>query len=179
MNSAKSTNLIQTRHNLGVVNNKKVLVLKPAIDTKSEKVVSRIGVEAPVDINVTPDLDVYDAIKNAGELDAVLVEEAQFLNAEQVMQLLKIATLLDITVIAYGLRVDAFANAFEGASQLMAVAHKINEFETFCECGCIATMNARYANGSWQKSGNQVAIDDGSVKYLALCSVCYDKYVGL
>jgi thymidine kinase len=107
------------------------------------------------------------------------MDEAQFLTQAQAKQLLQIAGLLDIPVIAYGLRVDAFATPFIGAAQLMSFAHRINEFETFCECGARATLNARSQNGQWQKSGSQVAIDDGTVQYLALCLTCYDRYVGL
>jgi thymidine kinase len=49
MNSGKSTALIQVAHNYEE-RGQRVLIVKPATDTKSPSVLSRIGVERPVDL---------------------------------------------------------------------------------------------------------------------------------
>lgn len=179
MNSGKSTLLSQAAYNYEE-RGQNVLVLKPAVDTKSEKVLSRIGVSRAVDINVPADLNVFKALEHAEwekDIHCVLVDEAQFLTREQVTQLFWFAVKKNIPVIAYGLRTDFRTQAFPGSGRLLEIAHSIEELKTICRCGKKAVFNGRKVDGEFVREGGQVAID-GDVQYESLCGVCYDQKVG-
>ena len=89
MNSGKSMALLQMAYNYEE-NNKKVVLIKPSIDTKGEDyLVSRIGPKRKVDIKLLENesllCDKY--IKSILKADAILVDEAQFLTKKQVEEL--------------------------------------------------------------------------------------------
>ena len=182
MNSGKSTHLMQVAYNYEE-RDMKILLLKPETDKKGgEYLVSRLGVKRKVDILVGKDVDVFKEIekrqKAEGEIHCILVDEVQFMLKKQIDQLFKVAVLLDIPVICYGLRTDFKANGFEGSTRLLLVAHIIEEMKTICKCGNKAIFNARKINGKFVSSGEQVAIDNmNNVEYESLCGECYYKLV--
>jgi thymidine kinase len=84
MNGGKTTALIQAAHNYEE-HNMRVLVIKPAIDSKGEsEVVSRLGVTRPVDIILAAEDSVPALLKEHADIDCILVDEAQFLEPTQV-----------------------------------------------------------------------------------------------
>ncbi|GAA2804844.1 thymidine kinase [Saccharopolyspora taberi] len=176
MNSGKSTALIQVAHNYKE-RGQRVLVVKPAIDTKSPEVVSRIMVTREVDLVLDEQAALRDAVLAAGAPDCVLVDEAQFLTGIQVEDLFRLAVLDGIPVIAYGLRSDFRTRGFPGSLRLMELAHSIEELKTICRCGRKATLNARTVDGAFTRAGSQVAID-GEVGYESMCGTCYLQKVG-
>ncbi|MFC7344732.1 thymidine kinase [Saccharopolyspora griseoalba] len=176
MNSGKSTALVQVAHNYRE-RGQRVLVVKPALDTKSPEVLSRIGVAREVDLVLEDDLPVRDVVLDSGGADCVLVDEAQFLTAAQVEDLFRIAVLDGIPVIAYGLRSDFRTRGFPGSLRLMELAHSIEELKTICRCGRKATFNARTVDGDFTQDGSQVAIE-GEVGYESMCGTCYLTKVG-
>ncbi|MBV9846922.1 MAG: thymidine kinase [Kutzneria sp.] len=176
MNSGKSTALIQVAHNY-TERGQRVLVVKPAIDTKSPVVLSRINVTRQVDVMLAQDAALREVVLSAGAPDCVLVDEAQFLTGTQVEDLFRLAVLDGIPVIAYGLRSDFRTRGFPGSLRLMELAHSIEELKTICRCGRKATLNARTVDGSFTQAGNQVAID-GEVGYESMCGTCYLRNVG-
>ena len=96
---------------------------------------------------------------------------------EQVDQLFKIAVVLDIPVICYGLRTDFMMEGFEGSTRLLLLAHSIEEMKTICKCGRKAILNGRKINDEFVFEGEQVAIDNiDNVQYESLCGPCYFKY---
>ena len=177
MNSGKSTALIQVAHNYEE-RGMKVMLIKPSIDTKgSDTVVSRIGVSRTVDLLVPASMDVFEEIKKVSqekELSCILADEAQFFTPEQAEQLFRIAVVLNIPVICYGLRSDFQMNGFPGSTRLLELAHSIEELKTICSCGKKAMINARLVNGKYVFEGAQVAIDgEASVEYRSVCPQCY------
>ncbi len=177
MNSGKSTALMQVAYNYEE-RGMRVLILKPSVDTKGGQcLVSRLGVSRPVDMLVTPDLDVLEAIRADAQkapLACVLADESQFFTPEQVDQLLLVTVELNIPVICYGLRTDFSLRGFPGSTRLLQVAHTIEEMKTICTCGRKAICNARKVNGKFVFEGEQVVIDDGTqVEYQSLCPQCY------
>jgi len=187
MNSGKSTGLLQAAYNYEERGHR-VLLAKPSVDTKGDReIVSRLGVTRTVDIVFTPDADVRSAVGDAGALDpesdrldgmvrpvsCVLVDEAQFLTPRQVDDLLRIAVLDEIPVIAYGIRTDFRTEAFPGSARLLEVAHSLEELKTICRCGRKAVFNARKIDGRFVFDGSQVAIDGVDVTYESLCANCY------
>ena len=101
-------------------------------------------------------------------LDAVFVDEAQFLTREQVWQLAQVGDELGIPVLCYGLRTDFQGKLFEGAAELLAIADDLREARTICHCGRKATMNLRFdASGDAVTEGVQVGVTKAN--YLSLC----------
>lgn len=175
MNCGKTALLLQTVHNYED-RDKKVLVLKPIVDTKGDnKVVSRIGLERKVDHIVTKDESLYDyIIAHNDNLACIFVDEAQFLKRKQVNDLFKVTVTEEIPVICYGLRTDFLGNGFEGSTRLLELAHSIEEMKTICRCGKKALFNARMVDGEFVFDGDQVAIDgEKKVTYDSLCGKCY------
>ena len=183
MNSGKSTNMLQAAYNYEE-RGQQVLLAKPQIDTKGDTdIVSRLGVRRPVDFVIAPDDDLWRLF--AGErarlettsgkpLNCLLVDEAQFLTEGQVDDLLRIAILADVPVLAYGIRTDFQTIAFPGSRRLLEIAHSLEELKTICRCGRKAVFNTRTVGGKYIFDGDQVAIEDGvDVVYESLCGACY------
>lgn len=191
MNSGKSTALLQAAFNYEE-RGQRVLLAKPAIDSKGDNaIVSRLGMVRQVDFTVGPDEDIYAAfareresvIRSTGQdVSCLLVDEAQFLGEGQVDDLLRIAIIEDVPVLAYGIRTDFQTVAFPGSRRLLEIAHSLEELKTICRCGRKAVFNARVVNGQFVFDGDQVAIDtstelsasgDARVSYESLCGSCY------
>ena len=190
MNSGKSTALLQAAYNYEE-RGQKVLLTKPAIDTKAaDQIQSRLGMSRTVDFVLAPGDSARDAFAReaARERDAsgrtvacLLVDEAQFLTVEQVDDLLRIAVVDDIPVLAYGIRTDFRTEAFPGSRRLLEIAHTLEELKTICRCGRKAIFNGRVVDGRFVFDGDQVAIDTSSghrphgheVTYESLCGLCY------
>ena len=182
MNSGKSTALLQAAFNYEERGHQ-VLLAKPAIDTKGDRsIVSRLGVVRDVDFTIDPDADVLDSFhqhrnrvieEHGRDVSCLLIDEAQFLTSEQVEDLLRIALMDDIPVLAYGIRTDFQTVAFPGSRRLLEVSHSLEELKTICRCGRKAIFNARLIDGRFVFDGDQVAIDGAEVTYESLCGVCY------
>jgi thymidine kinase len=183
MNSGKSTALLQAAFNYEE-RGQRVLLAKPAIDSKGDNaIVSRLGMTRLVDFTIAPDEDIYAAftrerervIRETGQdVACLLVDESQFLGEGQVDDLLRIAIIEDVPVLAYGIRTDFQTVAFPGSRRLLEVAHSLEELKTICRCGRKAVFNARTINGQFVFDGDQVAIDgDAEVSYESLCGACY------
>jgi thymidine kinase len=182
MNSGKSTALLQAAHNYEE-RGQHVLLAKPMVDTKGDRaIVSRLGVTREVDFTVTQDDDIHavfeaerDVLRRetGAEVACLLIDEAQFLTGAQVDDLLRIATIEDVPVIAYGIRTDFQTVAFPGSRRLLEIAHSLEELKTICRCGRKALFNARTVDGVFVFDGDQVAIEVGEVIYESLCAACY------
>jgi len=181
MNSGKSTSLMQVAYNYEE-RGMKVKIFKPLMDAKGgNKLVSRLGVSRLADYSVNPEDDLYEItqawIQSEGKINCILVDEVQFLRAKHIDELLKVAVILNVPVICYGLRTDFLMNGFEGSARLLLLAHSIEEMKTICTCGRKALLNGRKVNGEFVFEGEQVAIDmGGEVEYQSLCADCYFKY---
>ena len=180
MGCGKTMQLLQVAFNYEERGHK-VCVIKPATDTKNgNKLLTRIGPERETNFCFTKDDDIYAKISESyKDVACVLVDEAQFLTAEQVDQLMKVVNHLNIPVMAYGLRLNFRRSdaGFEGATRLLQIAHEIEELKTICECGHKATLNCRFLDGKMVTDGPDVLIDDGKskIEYRALCPACFFK----
>jgi thymidine kinase len=182
MNSGKSTALLQAAYNYEE-RGQEVVIVKPDIDTKGDSaIVSRLGVTRPVDFTIAPDEDIYAKFLAQRELvrtrsglpvSCLLVDEAQFLSEGQVDDLLRIAILEGVPVLAYGIRTDFQTVAFPGSRRLLEIAHSLEELKTICRCGRKAVFNARRIGERYVFDGDQVAIDGVDVTYESLCGACY------
>ncbi|MGV8897611.1 MAG: thymidine kinase [Rhodoglobus sp.] len=182
MNSGKSTALLQAAFNYEERGHS-VLLAKPQVDTKGDSaIVSRLGVTRPVDFTVAPDEDILQKFQSqraaviartGSTVSCLLVDEAQFLTEGQVDDLLRIAILENVPVLAYGIRTDFQTVAFPGSRRLLEIAHSLEELKTICRCGRKAVFNARRVGDRYIFDGDQVAIDGVDVAYESLCGSCY------
>jgi thymidine kinase len=181
MNSGKSTALLQVAYNYEE-RGQRVLIAKPAIDTKGDsQVVSRLGMVREVDFLVLPEENLRSKLRSVSrdlKVDCLLLDEAQFLTADQVDQAMEIAVLDKIPVLAYGIRTDFLTKGFPGSIRLLEIAHSLEELKTICRCGKKAMFNARLKNGAFVFDGDQVAIDGEEVTYESLCPNCYYEKLG-
>ncbi|MDO9395688.1 MAG: thymidine kinase [Herbiconiux sp.] len=182
MNSGKSTAMLQAAYNYEE-RHQRVLIAKPAVDTKGDRrIVSRLGVTRDADFLIAPETVVrteFEARRAAVreqtgvDVSCLLVDEAQFLTPAQVDDLLRIAILDGVPVLAYGIRSDFQTAGFPGSIRLLEVAHSLEELKTICRCGRKAIFNARAIDGRFVFDGEQVAIDGEHVTYESLCGSCY------
>jgi thymidine kinase len=173
MNAGKSTNLLQSAYNYNE-RGMQCILFTPELDDRFGKGVfaSRIGLSSSaVSVSKNFDLFAYAQERQASSqnLACVLIDEAQFLTREQVRQLTDISDILDIPVLAYGLRTDFLGQLFEGSKWLLAWADELRELKAVCFCGKKATMNMRQdKNGKAVTEGKQIDIG-AEDKYVSLC----------
>ena len=104
------------------------------------------------------------------------MDEAQFLNEDQVWQLARVGDEMRLPVLCYGLRTDFQGELFEGAAALLAIADDLREARTICHCGRKATMTARLdENGNAIREGDQVSVAKGI--YVSLCRQHWNEKV--
>ncbi|MCH8492847.1 MAG: thymidine kinase [Idiomarina sp.] len=176
MNAGKSTSLLQVAYNYEE-RDQHVVLLTPALDTRAGegKIHSRLGLSRSAE-TFTPKTDLFRRVQSMLNeqmheqgIDCILLDEAQFLSPEQVWQLARVVDELHVPVMCYGIRTDAFGNAFPGSAGLLAIADKLTELKTICFCGRKATMVYRCdEQGNALNSGEQVAIG-GNDRYVSCC----------
>ncbi|MBV70684.1 MAG: thymidine kinase [Myxococcales bacterium] len=162
MNAGKSTTLLQSDYNYRE-RGMRTLLFCPRLDDRYGHGVisSRIGLQANANL-FDKESDFFAVIREANRrcaVNCVLVDEAQFLAPEQVLQLTMVCDELNIPVLCYGLRTDFRGEPFEGSKYLLCWAEEIVEIKTVCFSGKKATMNARVdINGNQIIEGEQVDI---------------------
>ena len=181
MNSGKSTAILQVAHNYEE-RDQRVLLVKPSVDAKGgDCVISRLGVQKPVDLLLTPSDNLQARVQakvansppDGRPITCLLIDEAQFLTPQQVDEALALAVFDELPVIAYGLRTDFLTRAFPGSARLLEVAHELEELKTICRCGRKAMFNARISEREIMREGAQVAIDGLAALNEGLCAKCY------
>lgn len=175
MNSGKSIDLIRTAYNYEE-NGYKVLILKPAIDTKGEdSITSRVGLSKKADMLLLYSDSVLEKLKNKlDNISCILIDEAQFLSTKQVEDLFLISKACDIPVLCYGLRTNFKMESFAGSKRLLEVSDVLEEITTLCKCGEIARYVARKVGDKYVQDGEEVVIDGTeNITYIPLCGKCY------
>ena len=175
MGSSKTAQALITKYNYEE-NDLNVWLIKPSADTRdgAEILRSRIGLEAMVE-GIAPGVDVYQRFRESqlGSCNVIIVDECQFMTAEQIDQLRAIVNDFSIPVMCFGLRTDFQTHLFPGSRRLMEVADTIQEIKTICDCGAKATGNARIdGEGHIVTEGAQVVLG-GNDSYIAMCHRCY------
>ena len=171
MNAGKSTALLQANHGYQE-RGMHTMIFTSARDDRygDSEIVSRIGLRADA-VTFSESDNLFNIVKanhNNTPLHCVLIDEAQFLTAEQVWQLAKVVDDIEIPVLCFGLRVDFQGNLFPGSKCLLSIADELKEVKTICHCGKKATMVIRQLNGKTVIDGDQVQIG-GNESYTSLC----------
>ena len=178
MGSAKTAMLLTSAYNFeerGMA----YRCFKPVTDTRDKKNVirSRIGIER-VCSWIYPETNMYEEISqhpcDDGSLPGwILIDEAQFLSADQVDQLAAVVDEYGINVVCYGLRTDFRTHLFEGSKRLLEIADTIDEIKSTCTCGRKTIVNARVNSlGEIITEGEVVEIG-GNDRYIAVCRKCW------
>ena len=174
MNAGKSIEVLKIAHNYEE-QGKHVLLFTSQLDNRFGKgyVASRIGLKKQAN-TFSNKTDFKQIVQMQDkEIKCILIDEGQFLTAEQVMDLTQIVDYMNIPVIVYGLKNDSQNNLFEGSLNLLIYADKIEEIKTVCWfCNKKATMNLRIVDGKPNYSGKQIQIGDNQ-NYLPVCRKCY------
>ena len=172
MNAGKSTLLLQASYNYRERGMDTYLITAKLDDRAGKgRIGSRIGIGAEADAFQVGD-DLYarlEARLAEGPVACVFIDEAQFLEPEQVWQLARAVDDLNVPVMCYGLRVDFQGKLFPGSATLLALADEMREARTICHCGKKATMVVRQDDqGRVIVDGDQVQIG-GNERYVSLC----------
>ena len=172
MNAGKSTALLQSNYNYNERGMDTLLFLpKVDADANKNKIHSRIGLIADA-ISVDTSFDFFEYVqnfKNEKKVDAILIDEVQFLTKDQVRQICKISDTLNIPSMCYGIRTDFRGELFEGSSELLALADNLIELKTVCDCGRKATMVVRLdESGKVITAGQKIQIG-GNDTYKVYC----------
>ena len=182
MNSSKTANLLMLAHSYKN-QNKKILLIKPSIDTRYNKdiIFSRAfkeGIKADLIIN-EEDSKLSIDYSSLSTLSCILIDEAQFLSRNIILDLKNIS--IFVPVICYGLRTDYKGHLFEGSKALFELADDIEQIKSICSfCDNIAIINSKFYIS---KEGKKVFIYEGSDnvdlgnedKYQAVCWSCWRK----
>ena len=178
MNAGKSTTLLQADFNYRE-RGMRTMLWTGAIDRRA-KICSRIGLEMDAHLfDVTTDLAAAIMAEHDREpLACVLVDEAQWLSRDQVLQLAGIADRQGVPVLCYGLRTDFQGQLFPGSAALLALADALVELKSVCDCGRKATMNLRVDGaGRAVREGAQLEAG-GNERYVALCRRHFFEAIG-
>lgn len=177
MGSSKTAQALITRYNY----NEKglsVWLIKPSADTRDGAVIlrSRVGLEAPAEV-IAPQTRILDRFAFQAHVDAIIVDECQFMTGAQIDELRYIVDVHNIPVLCFGLRTDFLSTLFEGSRRLFEVADTISEIKAICDCGAKATTNARIdPEGYIVTEGDQLLLG-GNDRYLAMCHKCWIRNI--
>lgn len=172
MNAGKSTILLQASYNYRE-RGMDTYLMTARLDNRAgdARIASRIGIDDDADTFEAGE-DLFAKIKMrlaAGACACVFIDEAQFLQKDQVWQLARAVDDLAVPIMCYGLRVDFQGELFPGSAALLALADEMREARTICHCGKKATMVVRQDDeGKVLMDGDQVQIG-GNETYVSLC----------
>lgn len=172
MNSGKSTQLLQAHYNY-FERGMNPVAMTASIDDRygAGKITARIGLDLHAEL-FGKNTDIFSTIEKMhkeAKIDALLIDEAQFMTEAQVFQCAKIVDDLNIPVMCYGLKTDFMGKLFPGSEALLRLADNLEEIKTICWCGKKATQTARITpKGEVVREGAQVAIG-GNDMYVSLC----------
>lgn len=172
MNSGKSAHIIMQVHNLRE-QKKKVLVLKPKIDTRDIGVIKSRALETKLEsVLIDDSFDIFEYIKGENP-DFVFIDEVNFLSDKNVEDIARVVDELNISVFTYGLLVDYLGFQFEGSKRMIELADSIRELKSPCvKCGRKATHHLRSIGNEYVFEGNSIHVGDTDI-YESVCRTCY------
>jgi thymidine kinase len=164
MDCGKSTLALQVDHNQRRQGRHGVL-LTQGDRSAAPLITSRVGLSreaTEVDGDADLRLLVRERWADGQRVDYLIVDEAQFLTAEQVDQLAELVDESHVDVYAFGLTTDFRARLFPGTQRLLEVADDVQriQVEVLCWCGLPGLLNARVVDGVMVHSGETVVVAD-------------------
>lgn len=164
MDCGKSTLALQVDHNQSRQGRHGLLVTQ-GDRSAAPQISSRVGLcRAAIEIDGATDLRllVRDRWAEGDRVDYLIVDEAQFLTAEQVDQLAELVDESHVDVYAFGLTTDFRTQLFPGTQRLLEVADDVQrvQVEVLCWCGLPGLLNARVVDGVMVRAGETVVVAD-------------------
>lgn len=182
MDCGKSTLALQIDHN-HARQGRSGLVLTQGDRSADARITTRVGMSrAAMEYDASSDLLALVRGRWAAghRVDYVIVDEAQFLTAAQVEQLVDLVDDGHVDVYAFGLATDFQSCLFPGSRRLLELADSSTalQVEVLCWCGRPGQLNGRVVGGRLVREGAQVVIadtsaPDGDVRYQVLCRLHY------
>ena len=142
------------------------LLLTQGDRSGTPQISSRVGPAAarPIEIDAGTDLRllVRDRWADGHRVDYLIVDEAQFLTADQVEQLAELVDESHVDVYAFGLTTDFRTRLFTGTQRLLELADDVQrvQVEVLCWCGLPGLLNARVVDGAMVREGATVVVAD-------------------
>lgn len=175
MGSSKTANALMKKFSFEE-RGKRVLLMKPSLDTRSGKTIikSRVGLssEAIVIESNSKIRDLVISHKKLNNPEIIIIDEAQFLTENQVDELREMAD-NNIMIMCYGLKTDFTGRLFPGTKRILEICDTVREIQCMCtKCGTKAIMNAKYCNNKIIYTGDIIDIG-GDEKYIPLCHKCW------
>lgn len=172
MNSNKTLNLLTMSYNYKQ-RNKKPVLLRPELDTRTTEVKSRVGLSEAADFTIKSDIDetlVLNIVQTAKlQGGIILVDEAQFMTPTFISLMSSYARKYDVNVFAFGLLKDFRNKLFDGAKRWIEETDSLREVKTICEkCNRKATCNALenddhvMVRDTFKKNNDNVVIGDSA-----------------
>jgi thymidine kinase len=164
MDCGKSTLALQVDHNQSR-QGREGLLLTQGDRSASPRISSRVGLQRPA-LEIDGDTDlrlvVRDRWAGGHRVDYLIVDEAQFLAAEQVDQLAELVDESHVDVYAFGLTTDFRTQLFPGTRRLLELADDVQriQVEVLCWCGLPGLLNARVVDGAMVHEGATVVVAD-------------------
>lgn len=177
MSSAKSLNLLAKAHQFEQAGSR-IMIAKPSLDTRDKGVIrSRVGLERECEL-IHEYTDIEDLVYNYSLIDALFIDEVQFLTVEQVQQLWRIAKFANVRVFCYGLKTDFKNQLFDASAKLFVMADKTEELVSKCAlCDNKATTHIKYGGSSEvNEVGDIKPNNNNNVIYESVCQECYHKH---
>lgn len=138
---------------------KKVGLFKPTIDTRTEKVASRNGLDFPA----TPVKNWLEVSENLryNPVDVIAIDEIQFFKDANIADSLNFLA-FTFQVLVTGLDKDFLGRPFEPMERLLAYADEVDKLTSICFiCKDAATMTQRLINGQPAKSTDPLILIGG------------------
>jgi thymidine kinase len=168
--------LLRAKRDMG--NGKKVIVLKPSIDTRhgSDVIKSRLGLELKCDYLILRGTDIRQDVPYK-DADVIYVDEIQFFSGKQIEQLRQIVDETAVSVYCYGLRTNYKRELFAGSKRVIELCDRISEIDIGCKmCSRSASFNMKLIGGVAVVKGPEIDISvEGEEKYYPVCHSCYMK----
>lgn len=174
MKGGKSLELLKTADTYERTG-KRALLLTSQIDTRNGTgiISSRLGVQR--EAYVIENVFSVAALVTTKRADVILIDEAQFLTRDKVIELAAVVDRLGVPVVAFGLKNTFNNRLFEGTEALMAFADSIEEIKGLCECcNRKATMNLRTMDGRPVYDGETIQV--GDEEYKSVCRKHFFNY---
>lgn len=169
MFAGKSTELLRRAERLRR-GGQRVLVVSPALDTRSgaDVVQTHDGDTLPC-VRVSGAEELRDTVMTRlGDLDAVCVDEVQFLPLDALPVLREIAW-CGLRVVCAGLDLDWSGEPFPVVMHLLAVAEKVKKLSAVCVvCGADAAKSYR------RSASTEQVVVGGADSYEARCTRCWE-----
>lgn len=193
MNASKSAQLLIKAYNLIERQKKKVLIFKPATDSRDgEFVVSRALEDKRPAIVISPSQNGLMSMETWFQKpDVILVDEVQFFTPKQIEELGRISVNYKVDIYLYGLLISYNGEMFEATKRAIECGFRIVPIEMQCDgindnhdCHNDATHHLLFIDGELEIDGSGIAVEDEEFKkknqeYRSVCYSCFQGAVDI